>query len=159
LPAVRGHELADARSAVLGQMPRFLIASLDAFRAGDFPSSKALARMQVRTGGRLLRLRRARSTAIGPGVDAIFLLGIALWGVLPQKLLAAVFASSYVSEVGVEILLTPATWPASPSRNRRRPSAPGMPAPNLTVSACPPTALAGGVQSRRCSRFDRRLPA
>lgn len=110
LPAAPGYELSAAYSAILGQVPRIVLASLAAFWAGEFLNSYLMARLKVITDGRLLWLRTIGSTIVGEGVDTAIFLAIAFWGVLPHDLLVAVFISNYVFKVAVEVILTPVTY-------------------------------------------------
>jgi hypothetical protein len=110
LPAAPGYELAGSFHAILGQAPRIVLASLLAFWAGEFVNSTVLARMKVATGGRWLWTRTVGSTVVGQGVDTSIFLAVAFWGVLPGDLLWAVFVSNYVFKVGIEVLMTPATY-------------------------------------------------
>lgn len=110
LPAAPGYELGDSFNAILGQAPRIVLASLVAFWAGEFVNSTVLARMKVLTGGRWLWTRTLGSTVVGQAVDTSLFLVVAFWGVLPVDLLAVVFVSNYVFKVGIEALMTPATY-------------------------------------------------
>jgi queuosine precursor transporter len=113
LPPVPGTEpQAEAFSSLLGLFPRIVLGSLTAFWAGEFLNSVILARMKVATGGRMLWLRTIASTVAGQALDTVIFLLIAFWGVLPNELLVAIFISNYVFKVGVEVLLTPATYAA-----------------------------------------------
>lgn len=110
LPAAPGYELGDSFNAILGQAPRIVLASLVAFWAGEFVNSTVLARMKILTGGRWLWTRTLGSTVVGQAVDTSLFLVVAFWGVLPVDLLAVVFVSNYVFKVGIEALMTPATY-------------------------------------------------
>jgi uncharacterized integral membrane protein (TIGR00697 family) len=110
LPAAPGYEMADAYSAILGQVPRIVLASLAAFWAGEFLNSFVMAKLKVRTEGRMLWLRTTASTIVGQGVDTAIFLSIAFLGVLPNDLLLAIFISNYIFKVGVEVILTPVTY-------------------------------------------------
>ncbi len=110
LPSAPGYELGESFRAILGQAPRIVLASLVAFWAGEFVNSTVLARLKVLTGGRWLWTRTLGSTVVGQAVDTALFLAIAFWGVLPIDLLVAVFVSNYVFKIGIEILMTPATY-------------------------------------------------
>ena len=55
--------------AILGQVPRFTVAGLVAFWAGEFCNSFALARPKILTNGRRLWMRTIGSTVVGQAVD------------------------------------------------------------------------------------------
>ena len=112
LPAAPGYELSDAFSAILGQAPRIVLASLAGFWVGEFVNSIILAKLKVATEGRMLWLRTISSTLIGQALDTAIFLTIAFLGVLPNDLLLAVFVSNYVFKVAIEVLSTPATYAA-----------------------------------------------
>lgn len=102
----------DSFHAILGFVPRIVLASLLAFFAGEFTNSVLLARLKVRTRGRLLWTRTIGSTVVGQAVDTSIFLLIAFWGVLPSEVLWAVFVSNYIFKVGFEVLGTPLTYAA-----------------------------------------------
>ena len=98
--------------AILGFVPRIVLASLVAFFAGEIANSVLLARMKVYTRGRYLWTRTIGSTVVGQAVDTSIFLLIAFWGVLPTGVLWAVFVSNYIFKVGFEVLGTPLTYAA-----------------------------------------------
>ena len=100
----------EAFSAILGQTPRIVLASLLAYFAGEFSNSWVLSRMKVRTRGRWLFARTIGSTLVGEGLDTLIFVTVAFAGVLPAPLLASVIVSNYIFKVGFEIAATPATY-------------------------------------------------
>ena len=100
----------EAFSAILGQTPRIVLASLLAYFAGEFSNSWVLSRMKVRTRGRWLFARTIGSTLVGEGVDTLIFVAVAFAGTLPAPLLGSIIASNYVFKVGFEIAATPATY-------------------------------------------------
>ncbi len=100
----------DAFTAILGQTPRIVAASLLAYFAGEFANSFVLAKMKVATEGRWLWTRTIGSTLVGEGIDTVVFVTVAFYGVLPNELLWAVLVSNYVFKVGVEALFTPVTY-------------------------------------------------
>jgi hypothetical protein len=99
----------DSFSAILGQAPRIVLASLLAYLAGEFANSFILAKLKVATEGRWLWVRTISSTLVGQGVDTAIFVVVAFAGVLPGEVIGAVLASNYVFKVGVEALFTPIT--------------------------------------------------
>ncbi len=101
---------AEAFAAILGLVPRIVLASLVAYFVGEFVNSYILARLKVATNGRWLALRTIGSTLVGQGLDTALFLLIAFYGVWDNSLLWTVFVSNYVFKVGIEVLFTPLTY-------------------------------------------------
>lgn len=103
----------EAYIAILGGMSTggIVIASLIAYLFGEFTNSVVLARMKVLTEGRWLWMRTIGSTLVGQAVDtAIFILVATLFGVFPWELFLTLVVSNYIFKVGIEALMTPATY-------------------------------------------------
>ncbi|MBI5813480.1 MAG: queuosine precursor transporter [Deinococcota bacterium] len=101
---------ARAFAAILGLVPRIVLASLVAYWVGEFVNSYVLAKLKIATQGRWLWTRTLGSTLIGQGLDTGLFLLIAFYGVWDNALLWTVFVSNYVFKVGVEALFTPLTY-------------------------------------------------
>lgn len=101
---------ARAFAAILGLVPRIVLASLVAYWVGEFVNSYVLAKLKIATQGRWLWTRTLGSTLIGQGLDTGLFLLIAFYGVWDNALLRTVFVSNYVFKVGVEALFTPLTY-------------------------------------------------
>jgi uncharacterized integral membrane protein (TIGR00697 family) len=99
-----------AYNAVLGFVPRIVVASLIAYFSGEFSNSFVLARMKILTRGRWLWTRTIGSTLIGEMVDTLLFVAIAFAGTKSWPLLLAIFLSNYIFKVGVEVLFTPITY-------------------------------------------------
>jgi uncharacterized integral membrane protein (TIGR00697 family) len=99
-----------AYALVYGSTPRIVAASLAAFWAGDFVNSYVLARMKVRMEGRFLWMRTIGSTIVGQGVDSLIFYPLAFWGEWAPQLVVAVMISNFFVKVGVETVMTPATY-------------------------------------------------
>ncbi len=95
---------------VYGQTPRIVLASLVAFWAGDFVNSYVLAKLKLKTAGRFLWLRTIGSTVVGQGVDTLIFYPLAFLGEWPTPLVLAVMTSNFLVKVGVETVMTPATY-------------------------------------------------
>ena len=103
----------DAYTAILGGMSTggIVIASLIAYLFGEFSNSVVLARMKVLTEGRWLWTRTIGSTLVGQAVDtSIFILVATILGVFPWELFVTLMVSNYIFKVGIEALMTPATY-------------------------------------------------
>jgi queuosine precursor transporter len=107
-PAPGWHDQA-AFEKVFAVLPRFAVASLVAYWAGEFTNSYTLAKLKLLTGGRWLWTRTVGSTVTGQAVDTALVILIAFWGTDWHTLRAAVI-SSYLAKVAYEVLATPLTY-------------------------------------------------
>ncbi len=110
LPPDASWGLQEAYESILGVTPRIVAGSLVAFWVGSFSNSWVMARMKVLTGGRWLWMRTVASTLLGEGLDTLFFVLLAFYGVLPNALLPAIIISNYVFKVGLEAVMTPVTY-------------------------------------------------
>lgn len=110
LPSASFWQGQDAFVAVLGTAPRIVLASITGYFVGEFANSYVLSRMKVWMQGTHLWMRTIGSTIIGEGLDTVFFILIAFWGVLPTAALGPIIISSYVLKVSYEILATPLTY-------------------------------------------------
>ena len=83
LPAAPVFDAQSAYDRILGNTPRFLVASFAAYLAGEFINSYVLARMKILTKGKWLWTWTVGSTVAGQAVDTVIVLSIGFWGVLP----------------------------------------------------------------------------
>jgi len=110
LPPAEGWAHQEAYEAILGTTPRIVLGSLIAYFAGEFSNSYTLAKMKVWTEGRWLWTRTIGSTLIGEGVDTLLFVTIAFAGTFPWPLFWSIVLSNYVFKVGLEVVMTPATY-------------------------------------------------
>jgi len=110
LPPAPGWHNQQAFAIVFGLVPRFAIASLVAYWAGEFTNSYTLAKLKIITGGRFLWSRTIGSTISGQLVDTVVVILIAFWGVESGPKILIMIASSYGFKVAYEILATPLTY-------------------------------------------------
>jgi len=110
LPPAPGWHDQEAFAKVFGLVPRFAIASLVAYWAGEFTNSYTLAKLKLITKGRWLWTRTIGSTISGQLVDTVFVILIAFWGVESGPKIAIMIASSYGIKVAYESLATPLTY-------------------------------------------------
>jgi len=97
---------------ILGNTPRFLLASFAAYLAGEFANSFVLAKMKIRTRGRWLWTRTIGSTLVGQGIDTIIVLTIAFWGVMPFSVLGTMILGHWLVKTAYEVIATPFTYSA-----------------------------------------------
>jgi uncharacterized integral membrane protein (TIGR00697 family) len=109
LPPAPGWTNQQAFATVFGLVPRFAIASLVAYWAGEFTNSYTLAKLKLLTGGRWLWTRTIGSTVTGQAVDTALVILIAFWGT-SWKTIGVVIVSSYLTKVIYEVLATPLTY-------------------------------------------------
>ncbi len=106
-PEWKGQE---AFATVFGLVPRFAVASLIAYWAGEFTNSYTLAKLKLLTRGRWLWTRTVGSTVTGQAVDTAVIILIAFGGTQAPAMLVRMILSSYVIKVGVEVAATPVTY-------------------------------------------------
>ena len=99
--------------AILGGMSSggIILASLAGYWSGEFTNSILLAKIKILTKGRWLWMRTISSTLAGELVDTLLFVVIAsLFKVFPWELFLTLVISNYAFKVGVEALMTPATY-------------------------------------------------
>lgn len=99
-----------ALEVVFGSAWRIVLASMVAYWVGDFTNSYVLAKMKVWTGGRALWSRTIGSTFVGQGVDSFLFYPLAFAGVWSAETLLRVCVFNWLFKVGVEVVMTPATY-------------------------------------------------
>ena len=95
---------------VLGVVWRIVLASLVAYLVGEFVNSYLLAKIKIKTKGKMLWLRAIGSTVVGQFLDTTIFLIIAFAGILPWSLIGIIWLTNYVFKILVEILLLPITY-------------------------------------------------
>ena len=110
LPPAPGWPDQQAFAKVFGLVPRFAIASLLAYWAGEFTNSYTLAKLKLLTKGRFLWTRTICSTISGQLVDTVMLILIAFWGVQSGSQILRLIVGSYAIKVAYETLATPLTY-------------------------------------------------
>ncbi|MFA6427902.1 MAG: queuosine precursor transporter [Candidatus Magasanikbacteria bacterium] len=110
LPASAEWGMQSSYDAILGIVPRIVLGSLAAYLIGEFTNSFILAKLKIKTQGKLLWLRALGSTIIGQFLDTTIFLSIAFVGVLPWNLLWTIWLTNYIFKILVEVLLLPITY-------------------------------------------------
>lgn len=108
-PPAAGWPNQEAFAAVLGFVPRIVIASLTAFLAGQLLNAWVLDRMRNSTSGRFLRSRLIVSTLAGQLVDTLIFCTIAFAGVITGIDFVMYVVLGYTVKVLAEVVLLPAT--------------------------------------------------
>jgi hypothetical protein len=109
LPAASFWEHQAAFDAILGFVPRIVLASFIAYLCGEFSNSVVLAKMKVKMQGKFLWMRTISSTLVGQGVDTVIFVVIAFAGIVPPRELMLMIVFNYVFKCGIEIFFTPLT--------------------------------------------------
>jgi uncharacterized integral membrane protein (TIGR00697 family) len=100
----------EAFASVFSVVPRFALASLVAYWAGEFTNSYTLAKLKLLTRGRWLWTRTVGSTLTGQAVDTTVLIAIAFAGTQAPGMLLRMIGSAYLIKVIVEVVATPVTY-------------------------------------------------
>ena len=107
-PAADWHNQ-QAFATVFGLVPRFAIASLVAYWAGEFTNSYTMAKLKLLTKGTKLWTRTIGSTLTGQAVDTTVVILIAFYDA-PWSTKFTIILSSYLVKVIYEVLATPLTY-------------------------------------------------
>jgi uncharacterized integral membrane protein (TIGR00697 family) len=110
LPAADVWDNQSAYESILGLVPRIALASLCGYLVGEFANSFVLAKLKVKTNGRMLWLRTISSTVVGSALDTLVFSVIAFSGILPASELWQLVATVYGIKLFVEIVCTPVTY-------------------------------------------------
>ena len=110
LPPASIFEAQAAYDRILGNTPRFLVASFLAYLAGEFVNSYIMAKMKLLTRGRWLWMRTIGSTLAGEGIDTAIVLSISFLGVLPTELIFNMMFWHWLLKSAYEALATPLTY-------------------------------------------------
>ena len=110
LPPASIFDAQPAYDRILGNTPRFLIASFIAYLAGEFVNSYIMAKMKLLTNGRWLWMRTISSTIAGEGIDTALVLSISFLGVLPTGVILTMIFWHWLLKTAYEALATPLTY-------------------------------------------------
>ena len=100
----------EAFEAVLGFVPRIVIASLAGFLCGQLLNAWVLVRIKARTDEPRLWVRLIGSTGVGELIDTVVFCTIAFYGVLTGWSFLNYVVTGYLYKVGVEVLVLPVTY-------------------------------------------------
>jgi uncharacterized integral membrane protein (TIGR00697 family) len=99
-----------AYEAILGYVPRIVIASMIAYFCGEFTNSFVLSKMKIWTEGKHLWSRTIGSTVVGQLVDSVLFTALAFAFTVPTNVLLVMIAVQYFGKVLYEVILTPLTY-------------------------------------------------
>lgn len=121
-PPGPGYENQDAFQAVLGFVPRIVVASLCGYLAGQFLNAYVLVKIKQRVGEHRMWARLVGSTVVGELADTVLFCVIAFVGVIPTWTeLFSYTLVGYVYKVAVELIFLPLTYAVIKAIKRREP--------------------------------------
>ncbi len=112
LPAAGFWQGQEAWDAILGAVPRILVASFVAYLVGELVNAYVLARLKVAMAGRHLWVRTIGSTLVGQLLDSAVFITIAFAGIMPGEVLFGAIVTQWLVKSGYEALATPLTYAA-----------------------------------------------
>jgi uncharacterized integral membrane protein (TIGR00697 family) len=144
-PPGPGYENQDAFVAVLGFVPRIVIASLCGYLAGQLLNAYVLVKIKDLTQERRMWVRLVGSTVVGEFADTVLFCIIAFVGVFPTwGSLISYTVTGYIYKVLIEVIFLPVTYAViraikkrEPSYATRTPGAPEVHQMRLIVAAEP----------------------
>jgi uncharacterized integral membrane protein (TIGR00697 family) len=121
-PPGPGYENQEAFLAVLGFVPRIVLASLAGYLVGQFLNAYVVVKIKERTKERHLWARLIGSTVVGEFADTALFCFIAFAGVFPTwGGLISYAVAGYVYKVMVEVILLPVTYAVIRAIKKREP--------------------------------------
>ena len=112
----------EAFEAVLGFVPRIVLASLLGFLVGQLLNAYVLVWIKARTQGRRLWVRLLGSTAVGEFADTLVFCTIAFYGIITGTEFVIYVVVGYVYKTLVEVVLLPVTYAVIGWVKRREPT-------------------------------------
>jgi uncharacterized integral membrane protein (TIGR00697 family) len=126
-PPATGWTNQDAWAAVLGFVPRIVLASLLGYLAGQFLNAYVLVKIKQRTAEGKLWARLIGSTLVGEAADTLVFCLVAFSGILTGSTLVNYVITGYVYKVMVEVVMLPVTYLVIRQVKKREPGY--LPAP------------------------------
>ena len=109
-PSANGWENQGAFEAILGFVPRIVLASVCGFLVGQLLNAYVLVKIKARTNEGSLWLRLIGSTVVGEFADTIVFCTIAFYGILTGGDFLNYVIVGYVYKTLLEVLLLPITY-------------------------------------------------
>jgi uncharacterized integral membrane protein (TIGR00697 family) len=121
-PPGPGYENQEAFLAVLGFVPRIVLASLAGYLVGQFLNAYVVVRIKERTKERHLWARLIGSTVVGEFADTMLFCFIAFVGIFPTwGALISYAIAGYFYKVIVEVIMLPVTYAVIRAIKKREP--------------------------------------
>ena len=121
-PPADGYENQEAFEAVLGFVPRIVLASIAGYLVGQLLNAYVLVRIKQRTKERHLWLRLIGSTAVGEFADTLVFCTIAFYGIITGAEFWTYVLVGYLYKTLLEVVLLPITYPVIGWVKRREPT-------------------------------------
>lgn len=121
-PPADGYENQAAFEAVLGFVPRIVLASVCGYLVGQLLNAYVLVRIKERTKERYLWARLIGSTAVGEAADTAAFCTIAFYGVITGGDFLNYVLVGYLYKTLLEVVLLPITYPVIRAIKRREPT-------------------------------------
>jgi queuosine precursor transporter len=112
----------EAWQAVLGFVPRIVLASMLGFLAGQFLNAYVLVKIKQRTSEKSLWARLLGSTVVGELADTVVFCVVAFGGLVSSATLINYVLTGYVYKVLVEVILLPITYAVIRAVKKREPT-------------------------------------
>ena len=112
----------EAYEAVLGFVPRIVLASVSGYLAGQLLNSYVLVKIKERTKEKHLWARLIGSTVVGELADTLVFCTIAFYGIITGAEFANYVIVGYVYKTLLEVVLLPITYPLIGYIKRREPT-------------------------------------
>lgn len=109
-PAAPGYENQEAFVAVLGFVPRIVVASLAGYLVGQFLNAWVLVKLKQWREGKGMWKRLLGSTVVGEAADTTIFCLIAFGGQIDGGTMLNYIVVGYLFKVGVEAVLLPVTY-------------------------------------------------
>lgn len=109
-PPAAGWENQAAFEAVLGFVPRIVLASICGFLVGQLLNAYVLVKIKERTAERALWLRLIGSTVVGEFADTLTFCTIAFYGIITGGDFLNYLITGYVYKTLLEVVLLPITY-------------------------------------------------
>ncbi len=120
-PAADAYENQAAFEAVLGFVPRIVLASVLGYLAGQLLNAYVLVKIKARTKERSLWLRLIGSTVVGELADTVVFCTIAFFGVITGAEFVSYVITGYLYKVLIEVVFLPVTYPVIALVKRHEP--------------------------------------
>ncbi|WP_240615727.1 queuosine precursor transporter [Nakamurella deserti] len=109
-PAAADYPNQAAFEAVLGVVPRFVLASICGYLVGQFLNAWVLVKIKSRTGEKALWARLLGSTVVGEFADTLVFAAVAWIGVLAAPEFIQFVLIGFVYKTAVEVVMLPVTY-------------------------------------------------
>jgi uncharacterized integral membrane protein (TIGR00697 family) len=121
-PPAEGYENQAAFEAVLGFVPRIVLASILGYLVGQLLNAYVLVRIKERTKERYLWARLIGSTVVGELADTVVFCTVAFYGVITGAEFVTYVVIGYLYKTLLEVALLPITYPVIKAVKRREPT-------------------------------------